>query len=262
MRWSGTGSKPAASDVVVNVASRAQLLEVLDVQFAEGQGFSLATLNLDHVVKLRKSPEFKEAYLRQTYVTADGNPIVWFSRLAGQDVSLVPGSELIEPVVALAVRHDVPIALFGATQHSLEAAAAELKRRFPELRIAAALAPPMGFDPTGSQADAYIEDLKTSGAGLCFIALGAPKQEIFAAYASERIPNMGFLSIGAGLDFISGAQIRAPKIARAFAAEWLWRLGQNPRRLARRYGACIAVLPSLFYLALKTRFPMRNGDVS
>ena len=111
----------------------------------------------------------------------------------------------------------------------------------------------MGFDPTGEEANACIEALNASGAGLCFLALGAPKQEIFAAHAQARLPHMGFMSIGAGLDFIAGRQRRAPKIVRRFAAEWLWRLSLDPGRLFKRYAACIAVLPGLCVTALQIR---------
>jgi exopolysaccharide biosynthesis WecB/TagA/CpsF family protein len=264
MRWSETWQTEhgtVGSGVVVNVASRDLLLADLEQRLADGQGFSVATLNLDHVTKLRALPDFKEAYQRQTHVTADGNPIVWFSRLAGQDVSLVPGSELIEPVTEIATRLGFSIALFGATQASLDAAAKALKARFPEVKVATTLAPPMGFDPAGPAADGFIKDLAASGARVCFLALGAPKQEIFAARARTQIPDMGFLSIGAGLDFISGSQVRAPRIVRAFAGEWLWRLAHDPRRLARRYGACIAVLPGLMMRALKARYQAGTGDM-
>jgi N-acetylglucosaminyldiphosphoundecaprenol N-acetyl-beta-D-mannosaminyltransferase len=251
LQSTGLASNPG---VVVNTTSRAALLADLDMRLQQKQGFSIATLNLDHVTKLRTLPKFRDAYLRQSHITADGNPIVWLSRLAGQDVSLIPGSELIEPVTELAAKHDDPIAMLGSTQASLKAAADTLLTRFPGLKIAAMIAPPMGFDPTGLQAEDYIKQLEASGARLCFVALGAPKQEIFSANASERLPHMGFLSIGAGLDFISGNQARAPRIVRKFAAEWLWRLASNPRRLAGRYGACIVILPRLLYIALRARF--------
>ena len=52
---------------------------------------------------------------------------------------------------------------------------------------------------------------------------------------------------------MSGAQVRAPAWVRAIAAEWLWRLAHEPRRLAGRYAACIAVLPGLTLRALATR---------
>jgi exopolysaccharide biosynthesis WecB/TagA/CpsF family protein len=252
MRWSD-GSQENVG-VAVTAPHRDALLTELSVRLATGQGFSVATLNLDHVTKLRSLSDFRAAYLRHTHVTADGNPIVWLSRLAGQDVSLIPGSELITPVADLAAKHDVSVALFGATEASLQLAARALETQIPGLRIAATIAPSMEFDPIGEQAEQAILALRMSGAGLCFIALGAPKQEIFAAHAQDELPHMGFLSIGAGLDFISGEQVRAPRLVRALAAEWVWRLVGNPRRLVGRYSACIAIFPYLLYRSLKIRF--------
>ena len=67
-------------------------------------------------------------------------------------------------------------------------------------------------------ADEMIAEIGQSGARLVFLALGAPKQERFAARAAEMLPEVGFMSIGAGLDFISGEQKRAPLWVRKIAA--------------------------------------------
>ena len=240
--------------VTVTVRDRDTLLADLRHRFRAHQGFSVATLNLDHVVKLRRDPQFRAAYAAQTHVTADGNPIVWLSRLAGQQVSLVPGSELIDPLAEVAAQEAVPVALFGATPAALQAAAAELTQRFAGIEIVLQHAPEMGFDPQGAAADEGIAALEASGAGLCFLALGAPKQEIFASHASAALPQVGFVSIGAGLDFIAGTQRRAPVWVRAIAAEWLWRLLSNPVRLAARYASCLAALPGLTGKALRVRW--------
>lgn len=237
----------------VNAMARDAFLRTIETHFENRSGFSVATLNLDHVVKIRDLPAFRAAYARHTHVTADGNPIVWLSRLSGTPVELIPGSELIEPLCDLAARHGVSVALMGSTEASLAAAADALRRRVPDLHIVAQIAPPMGFDPEGETADSCIDRLATSGAGLCFLALGAPKQEIFAARAQDRLPHTGFLSIGAGLDFISGQQKRAPRLVRGFAGEWLWRLSTNPTRFYRRYAACIGILPRLLVTALRAR---------
>ena len=111
----------------------------------------------------------------------------------------------------------------------------------------------MGFDPKGESADQAIAALEAAGARLVFLALGAPKQEVFAARAQARLPQTGFLSIGAGLDFLSGTQTRAPKIVRRLALEWFWRLIHSPMRLARRYGQCFMILPALVLRALRSR---------
>ena len=239
--------------VTVNVTSRDALLDDLEARLRDGRGFAVATLNLDHVVKLRRDPAFGAAYLGHTHVTADGNPIIWLLRLAGRKVDLVTGSDLVDPAAALAARLGAPVAMLGSSQESLEAAKAELARRHDGFETVAAIAPPMGFDPEGPEADAALARIAASGARLCFLALGAPKQEIFAARARRLHPGLGFLSIGAGLDFVSGCQRRAPPVFRRLAAEWLWRLVRDPRRLAGRYAACAGSLPGLAVTALRTR---------
>lgn len=251
MIWSET---EAGRPVTVTVPDKAALFADIGQHFETKQGFSVATINLDHVVKLARDTAFRTAYAAHSHITADGNPIVWLSHLAGQkDVALVPGSEVIDPIARLAAEKGVPVAFFGATDASLQAAADAMRRDIPGIDIVLTLAPPMRFDPTGDMADDAIAQIGASGARLVFLALGAPKKEIFAARAQERLTETGFLSIGAGLDFISGEQTRAPKWVRAIAAEWLWRMLLSPRRLAARYGACILALPGLTLRALAAR---------
>lgn len=239
---------------LVNFPTEAALLADVEARLAAGQGFAIATINLDHVVKMQRNPAFLRAYRAHSHVVADGNPIVWLSHLAGRsDVQLVPGSELIAPMAALAARLGTPLAFLGSTAPVLDAAAAALQADNPGLKVAACLAPPYGFDPESPAADAMLDDVAASGARLCLLALGAPKQEILAARGLARHPQLGFLSIGAGLDFIAGHQTRAPVWVRKLALEWLWRMLLSPRRLARRYLDCALVLPSLTRTALAAR---------
>ncbi len=240
-------------NVAVTVPTLDALLADMKVHFADQKGFSLATLNLDHVVKLRDDAAFRAAYVAHSHVTADGNPIVWLSKLARTPVSLLAGADLIAPLAQLAGSMDVPVGLLGSTEDTLQAAADALQARHPGLRVVTRIAPPMGFDPTGDLAESYIAQLEADGVGLCFLALGAPKQELFAAHAMTKTDSVGFVSIGAGLDFIAGTQVRAPRFVRLIAAEWLWRLLTNPRRLAARYAACFGVLPRLLVSALRAR---------
>lgn len=239
---------------LVNFPTEAALLADIETRLKGGQGFAIATLNLDHVVKMRGNPGFRRAYLAHSHVVADGNPVVWLSRLSGRgEVALVPGSELITPVAALAARLGTPLAFLGSTETVLQAAAAQLKQDHPGLEVAACLAPPYGFDPESAAADALLDQVVASGARICLLALGAPKQEVLAARGLARHPQLGFLSIGAGLDFIAGHQVRAPVWVRRLAMEWLWRMLSNPRRLARRYLDCALILPSLTGAALAER---------
>ena len=251
--------RTAGDGVRVNFPDRMSLLSDLRRLLRERKGFAVATLNLDHVVKLRRSAAFRKAYKQQSHVVADGNPVVWLSRLSGRRIDLVAGSDLVLPLAALAAEERVPVALVGSTTASLEGARAALVAIHPNLEVTECVAPPFGFDPEGPDADALLEALSASGARMCFLALGAPKQEILAARGRQLLPQMGFASIGAGLDFLSGTQTRAPAVVRAIAMEWLWRLASSPRRLAGRYAACSAILPRLTVEALRARMKRAGG---
>ncbi|MFC3614312.1 WecB/TagA/CpsF family glycosyltransferase [Lutimaribacter marinistellae] len=242
-----------AHEIAVNMPDRAQLLAEVRRRFDAGEGFALATVNLDHLVKLRADAEFARVYAAQDLVVADGRPIVTLSRLAGQPVELVPGSDLVRPLCETAAAAGVPIAFVGSHETALADAARILTAEIPGLSVVYSHAPAMGFDPDGDAAGRILEDLQTSGARLCFLALGAPKQERFALRGRTQAPAIGFASVGAGVDFIGGHQKRAPLWMRQLGVEWLWRALGDPLRLGPRYAKCAAILPGQTVRALQLR---------
>ena len=203
------------------------------------------TLNLDHIVKLRKDARFRAVYGRAGLITADGFPIVIACRLQGKRLNRVAGSDLIAPISAEAARSGKSIYFFGSNLKVLMTASRVLRERNPGLRIAGMFAPPQGFDPTSEDASRCVEMIRNSGADLCFVALGAPKQEVFADHGKSFLPNVSFVCIGAGLGFIAGAQVRAPLWMQRNGLEWLWRATSNPQRLLYRYLLCMGALPGI-----------------
>lgn len=248
----GAGARALEFLALVNWARRDALLDDLEQRMETGKGFSVATLNLDHITKLMHDAVFRRAYAAHSHVVADGNPIVSLLKRMGRAVDLIPGSELIAPLAARAARTETPVALYGASQESLDAAAARLEAAHDGLEVVCKIAPPFGFDPDGPEAAADLKRIARSGAGLCFVALGAPKQERFAARGAGQVPACGFVSIGAGLDFIAGTQKRAPVWVRRAKLEWFWRMATNPRRLFLRYWRC-----GIIYLRMK--YALRSG---
>ena len=221
-----------------------------------GAAKNVFTLNLDHVVKLRKDATFRAAYGRAGLITADGFPIALACSLRGKPVSRVTGSDLIAPICAEASRSGKSVYLFGSSLHVLVEASRLLQQRNPGLKIAGVLAPPRGFEPTSEEARRCVARIGNSGADLCFVALGAPKQEVFADYGKSVLPNVSFVCIGAGLDFIAGAQVRAPHWMQRWGLEWLWRAASDPQRLLYRYLLCLVALPGI--LARAALVPRRQ----
>jgi N-acetylglucosaminyldiphosphoundecaprenol N-acetyl-beta-D-mannosaminyltransferase len=215
-----------------------------------GAAQNVFTLNLDHVVKMRNDKSFRRAYRRAGLITADGFPIVLACSLQGKRVHRVTGSDLIAPISAEAARSGKSIYLFGSSLQVLTKVSQLLHERYAGLTIAGVFAPPQGFDPTSEDARRCIVTIGNSGADLCFVALGAPKQELFADHGKSLVPNISFVCIGAGLDFIAGAQVRAPYWMQSWCLEWLWRAAGNPRRLLYSYLLCMAAAPGILARAV------------
>lgn len=204
--------------------------------------FTVFTLNLDHIVKLRVARRFQAAYRSASLITADGMPVVWLSRWYGAKISRVTGADLVVPLMTEAAIHQIPIFLFGTSDVVLSKVQAYLAKNCDSTpNFVGAEAPDLNFDPESPEADAAIERIAASGAGIALIALGAPKQELFSTRAQDRGVSCGFVCVGAALDFLVGAQTRAPRFMQSIGSEWLWRLARNPSRLAARYTKCILV---------------------
>ena len=227
----------------LNIASIPQAVDLAIDHAARGKGFTFHTLNLDHVAKLRSNAAFRSAYRRATFVCADGWPIAWLAnRAAGRRAfERTAGADLIEPLLQAAAERGLSVYLIGPGPRAQSAAVAELRRSAPGLVIAGAETPRVGMGDIAFERLAMAERIRASGANLCLLALGAPKQELLADALAPHCPSVGFLCVGAALNFIGGYTRRAPRWMRRSGLEWLWRLGAEPHRLAFRYAACAYV---------------------
>jgi exopolysaccharide biosynthesis WecB/TagA/CpsF family protein len=250
-----SGGQPAQSgpELRVNMLTMQGTLATIVASARARQGFTLFTVNLDHVVKLNQSGPFREAYQRANYITADGWPIVWLAR--GQDRRRMPragspdrrrtrplerttGADLLEPMCREAAKHGLPLYFIGPGPQSQQAGLEILKQRYPELIVAGTETPSLGPEFDSATVDALAERLAASKARVCIVSLGAPKQELLADALHRRCPDVGFLCVGAALDFISGHAVRAPAFMQRIGMEWFWRMVSDPKRLALRYLGC------------------------
>ncbi len=256
IKGTASGNESEAFDVRgirVNCLSLQDATAKIFTEMTTGQSFCVNTLNMDHVVKLRASAPFKAAYGQAAYVLADGFPIVLAGRVAGCKVARATGADLVFPVCEEAARQGKTVALLGSTQDVLERCASILRERFPGLKIIDAHAPSNGFEAANAEASALIARYQALKPDVCFLALGAPKQEIFAQRLRDADAGLAFLSVGAALDFIAGAQRRAPLLLQRTNMEWAWRLANNPRRLAFRYAVSAIHVPWILMEAATKR---------
>ncbi|MFN4090626.1 MAG: WecB/TagA/CpsF family glycosyltransferase [Alphaproteobacteria bacterium] len=207
----------------------------------------VVTPNLDHVVALRTNPALVAAYARADLVLADGMPLVWASRLGGPRLpERVTGADLIEPLCRAAALEGLTVFFLGSRLPVLEEAARRLSARAPGLQIVGMYEPPHGAAFDAAEDDRIVEAVRAARPDILFVALGMPKQELWAARNLDRLETHAVLCIGAGLDYIAGKVARAPRMLQRIGLEWLWRMLSEPSRLGSRYLRDIAWVPRLF----------------
>ena len=202
----------------------------------EGQGGTVLTPNVDHVVLVHEDPRFRAAYEHASLSLCDGKPVYWSSKLVGEPVpEKVSGSDLVMPVLERAAERGLSVFLFGGAPGSAEKARDALATRLPALRIAGMAAPRV---PVDHRPEAHAEAARTIAEArpdLVLVGLGAPKQELFAQAVREAVRPAVLLCLGASIDFLAGAVPRAPVWMSEHGLEWLYRLGREPGRLWKRY---------------------------
>jgi exopolysaccharide biosynthesis WecB/TagA/CpsF family protein len=220
----------------VNLATLDQAVDQAAQRAGRGDGFLLFTLNLDHLVKLDE-PAFRSAYMCADLVSADGFPIVWLARRQGAVLDRVCGSDMVLPLMARAANDGLPVYVVGPGPEAQARALKRLHAQHPGLKIAGAETPMVPAAPQDDPAfvEALARRIAASDARLVLLCLGAPKQELLAAALADRVPQAGFLCVGAALDFIAGEVSRAPAWVQRLNGEWLWRLAGDPKRLGLRY---------------------------
>ena len=227
---------PTRVDVVGTGISTAGVDETVDLILHPGeQGLGVAVCNVHSVMSARRDSSLRAALSAADVATADGIPLVWALRAAGQsDQERVDGFTLfwatIEAGLAEATRHF----FYGSTDATLEQITARLRRDYPDLAIAGTLSPPFRSLTAGEQSD-HVDLIRRSGADVVWVGLGMPRQERWIAEASPHLDGMALVGIGAVFDWVAGSVAKAPEWMCRVGLEWLYRLAREPRRLWRRY---------------------------
>ncbi|WP_424360281.1 WecB/TagA/CpsF family glycosyltransferase [Methylocystis parvus] len=224
--------------VTVNIDGVGTAIDKAVERLDAGFGFCFYTLNLDHLSTLPWSVEFAQAYRSAELVSADGWPVVWLLQRQGVEVTRTTGADLIEPMCAAAAREGFGVYFVGPGEASQARAIETLRTRCAGLNVVGAECPSLSDEADQDTLSQLAKRISDSGARLCILSLGSPKQELIAYRMRSLCPEVGLIGVGAGMDFISGLAVRAPAHMQRWRLEWLWRLMSHPKRLAPRYWRC------------------------
>lgn len=190
------------------------------------------SINAVKIVTLRDDPIMRDVVNRCALVNADGQSVVWASRLLGDPLpERVPGIDLMHALIALAEREGYGIYILGARTEVLEMAVQRLERAHPHLRIAGYH---HGYFDEGENAQ-IAAAIRASGAHMLFVAMSSPRKEHWLGEYGPTLDVPFAMGVGGAIDIVAGITRRAPRTWQLLGIEWLYRVLQEPRRMFRRY---------------------------
>jgi N-acetylglucosaminyldiphosphoundecaprenol N-acetyl-beta-D-mannosaminyltransferase len=202
-------------------------------ELIEAGGFHQhVAINAAKLVAMRADPQLRDIIERCDVVSADGQAVVWASRLLHAPLpERVAGIDLMDRLLGEAARRGYGVYILGARAEVLEEAVGRIRAAHP------------GIDVCGYR-DGYFDDneaagvcagIRASGASILLVAMSSPGKELFLG---EYGPDLGVpfvMGVGGAIDVTAGITRRAPRVWQRLGLEWLYRLLQEPRRMFRRY---------------------------
>jgi N-acetylglucosaminyldiphosphoundecaprenol N-acetyl-beta-D-mannosaminyltransferase len=214
---------------------------------------SVVTPNVDHIVRMDQLGQSAKGVRVSTAIhdadlcLCDSRILARLAHWKGVSLPIVPGSDLTAAIFANNIRPGERIGIIGGDDQTI----VELRKSYPAIVVAQHI-PPMGMIDDNDAMDAAARFISSADCRFIFVAVGSPQGEILLHRARQLGAKRGVaLSIGASIDFLTGRQVRAPRIVQKLGFEWAYRLLSEPKRLWRRY---LVDGPRIFGIV------MRGGD--
>lgn len=213
-----------------------QSLDVIEKMIASGRPHQIVTANVDFLAQASRDPELRRILVEADLALCDGMPLVWASRWLGNPLpERVAGADLVPRLLNIAAAKGYRIFLLGGKPEVAAGAAANLQKQFPGLIIADHYSPP--FLPLAQMPHGEIIcRIKAAKPHIVLVSFGCPKAEKWISMHLRSLEAPVAIGVGGTIDFLAGRLKRAPLWMQRNGMEWLFRLLQEPRRLAARYG--------------------------
>ena len=190
------------------------------------------SINAAKMVAVRKDHRLRAIAEACALVSADGQPVVWASRLLRDPLpERVAGIDLMNELLEVAAQRGYKVFVLGARPEILKRAIERLEERLPTLRVVGAH---HGYFSTEEE-PGVCSAIRAAAPEILLVAMSSPRKEYFLADHSAELEVPLSIGVGGSIDVVAGATRRAPAWMQKTGLEWLFRMLQEPRRLGWRY---------------------------
>ncbi|MCM1087465.1 MAG: WecB/TagA/CpsF family glycosyltransferase [Muribaculaceae bacterium] len=218
----------------INVTDMGKTVAYITKHLEKLRGNYICVSNVHTTVMAYRDKNYRKIQNSAAMALPDGQPLSIVSRARGyKDAKRVPGPDLMPEIFRLSRERGYTHYFYGGSETTLEALRNSLQRDFPYLQIVGMYSPPYR-EMTPEEDERIIEQINAAKPDFVWVALGAPKQEIWMYRHRKKINGL-MIGVGAAFDFLGGTVKRAPMWMQKLCLEWVYRIFQDPKRMIPRY---------------------------
>jgi N-acetylglucosaminyldiphosphoundecaprenol N-acetyl-beta-D-mannosaminyltransferase len=218
--------------LTLHAATMEDALAAADQAICQRRRLAFGMVNIAKLVNARRDPLLQESLLASDLVLADGQPVVWLSRIQGEPLpERVAGVDLMYRLLELADQRGYAVFLLGARDAVNAAVADRIRQHYPGCRLAGRR---HGYFSEAEEPE-VVRQIRESQADILFVAISPPRKELFLRRWSDALGVPVCHGVGGSFDIFAGHTRRAPRWMQRTGLEWLYRVWQEPRRMWKRY---------------------------
>jgi len=223
--------------LLVDFIGNDEIIDFIEQTCSSEQSYPkyIATINLYYICRALKNRVFRNAVLDAGLCFPDGMPLIWIGKFLNIcHKGRVTGADLLPELIKRKLSREYNIFIFGTTPESAKVAQKVINENSKSLKAVGFLSPEIAPVEELSKEE-YIKKINDSKADILFISLDSEKAMEWISRNRGKIKVKFMCVVGAAIDFLSGKKRRAPRWMQEGGLEWLYRLGQEPLRLWKRY---------------------------
>lgn len=218
----------------INVTDMDKTISYITENLERLKGDYICVSNVHTTVMAFRDQEYRKVQNSGAMALPDGQPLSIVSRHRGYaQAQRVPGPDLMPAILKLSEEKGYKHYFYGSTEKTLAELKKVMLKKYPKLQIVGMYSPPFR-KLTEEEDEEIVNRINESGADFIWVALGAPKQENWMYAHQNRVRGL-MIGVGAAFDFIAGTTKRAPMWMQKLCLEWVYRITQDPKRMAPRY---------------------------
>lgn len=224
-----------------------ELLDIIDSTIKNNKKITIAYPSINILNRIQKDNALKEKLSKFDIIFSDGVGIYIASKFLYGKKGLkcvTKGTDLYFKILEYANKNNLKMFFYGGLENAGLQLSSVLKNTYPDIINC-------GIYPDEWDRSDVIHKINISKPDILLVGLGTPTQEYFISDNSANLNVNVMLTIGNGINYISGYMKRAPKWMLKLQLEWLYRLSYEPGRLWKRY---LLGIPVFLYRVLLLKF--------